>query len=133
MSSLIETMNGTKLVVGEDKSAAGGEVGPGEPQLIAELRMFQHLQPRNPILGVLTTPAFIHSAFREKVRISLHHNFKTSRQYSSVSILHLDFYLTLTLQLSYLLTLLSMCRSRLENCRRKCPRWHFSSRNSACR
>ena len=53
---LVETMNGTKLVVGEVKSAAGGD---GEPQLIAELRMFQQLQPKNPILGVLITPAMI--------------------------------------------------------------------------
>ena len=56
---MIERDDGVKLVVGEVNpvsSAGGKEGGPGEFQLLAELRM---LQPRQKVVGVLVNPSMM--------------------------------------------------------------------------
>ena len=59
---MIERDDGVKLVVGEVKlvsSAGRKEGGPGEFQLLAELRMLQLSQPCQKVVGVLVNPSMM--------------------------------------------------------------------------
>ena len=59
---MIERDDGVKLVVGEvnlASSAGRKEGGPGEFQLLAELRMLQLSQPRQKVVGVLVNPSMM--------------------------------------------------------------------------